>query len=120
MTITRDYLFFCWSKEQLKTSKGKTWSRGTFAENVEPNVSYENTITSRCWIQLYALALIKDGTVFSDHCVFCVDSAWVKNDGLKNATCGRVFYRKQRKKIALKNIRIPVDRTLISLFQALS
>ena len=64
-----------------------------FAANVEPNVSYENTITSRCWIQLYALALIKDGTLFS------VDSAGVKNDGLKNATRGRVFFRKQRKKI---------------------
>lgn len=43
-----------------------------------------------------------------------------KNDGLKNATCGRVFSRKQRKKSVLKNIRIRVDRTLISLFQGLS
>ena len=60
MTITWDYLFLCWSKRQLKTSKGKTWSRGTFAENVELN---ENTVTSRCWIQLYAHALIKNGTV---------------------------------------------------------
>lgn len=104
----------------MKTSKGKTWSRGTFAANVEPNVSYENTITSRCWIQLYAHALIKDGTIFSDHCVFCVDSAGVKNDGLRNATCGRAFFDNREKKSALKNIRIPVDRTLISLFQALS